>query len=320
MNSPEIYPVINETVTYLKSYNFYIVKQDENVFLIDTGINTEESWQLLLDRLANQQLSLQDIDFILLTHSHVDHIGLVNRIRQEIDIPVYAHPKAFPHLTRDEQFLKMRVNFFDKFYAEMDCRSHGKKRVKDMAEAIEKNKDQAIKGKLNPLVDGDIINGFKVISVPGHASDHLAFYEQDSGYLFSGDNLFSHINSNALIEPDQNGQLIPSLQQYENTLLTLKELHLTKVYPGHGRIIANPYDLIEKRLQYILNKAERIKDEIGDNRLTASQIARQMHGKLYDKFFSFIMSEIVGHLNRLEALGQVTYEMNNGIRYYRVIK
>lgn len=320
MNPFQIYPVINETVTYLKSYNFYIVKHNDSVYLIDAGVNTEESWQLLLSHLADEQLSLQDLDYILLTHSHVDHIGLVNRIRQKIDIPVYTHPRAYPHLKRDEAFLHMRVDFFDKLYAEMDCGSQGKKRVKEMKKAIEKNKDQTIIGELSPLVDGDVINDLQVISAPGHASDHLVFYEPNSGHLFSGDNLFAHINSNALIEPDQNGNLIPSLQQYEETLLKFKELSLTNVYPGHGRIITEPSPLIENRLQYISTKAERIKEKMGDEQLTASQIARQMHGNLYEKLFSFIMSEIAGHLNRLEALGQVSYELHNGVRYYQVIK
>lgn len=320
MSFPKIYPVINETVTNLKSYNFYIINNEKTVFLIDTGINTDESWQLLLNRLEDHQLDLQDIDFILLTHSHVDHIGLINRIRQQIDIPVYAHSKALPHLKRDDDYLQMRINFFHKLYAEMGCGSHGEKRVHEMKQAIENNKDQKIKGEITLINDGDMISGFQVISAPGHADDHVVFYEPLTGVLFSGDNLFAHINSNALIGPDEDGHLLPSLQQYEKTLLKLNQLFITTIYPGHGDMIKAPDKRIEAALRHIFNKAERIIKKLDNKQLTAAEIAEQMYGKLYETLFSFVMSEVIGHLHRLQTLGEVTYEIHNGTRYYRVIE
>lgn len=316
MSFPKIYPVIVKTKTYLKSYNFYIIKEKDTVFLIDASIDTDESWHALNHQLKKQKLCVKDIDFIALTHHHIDHIGLINRIRSEVDVPVYAHPKAFPHLRRDEQFLKMRIDFFKRLYAEMGSKTEGDKRVNKMKEALVKNKDQAIDGSLSALISEDTVGSFQVIDAPGHASDHIAFYEPKLGHLISGDNLFLHMNSNALIEPDKNGQMIQSLQQYEQTLKTFSDLHITTVFPGHGHLIKNPTPLINKRLKHLFKNSERIKNLIIQQRLTATQIAHHMYGDLYEKLFSFVMSEVVGHLYRLEILGQVSYEIKNGVRYY----
>lgn len=319
MGFPKIYPVIVDTKSYLKSYNFYIVQDKDNTFLIDAGIDTDKCWNLLNNELSHLGLSIKDLDFIVLTHHHIDHIGLINRIRSEIDIRVYAHPKAFPHLERDNHFLTMRIDFFKRLYKEMGCEDRGRKRINEMKDALEKNKHQAINGSFLPLMSKQAVGSFQVIDVPGHASDHIAFYEATTGQIVLGDNLFSHMNSNALIEPDENGKIIHSVIQYEQTLNKLNDLFLTTAFPGHGKIIDNPKQLIENRLQHMLNKSERIKKTIINNKLTPAQIARHLYGDLYEKLFYFVMSEVIGHLYRLKSLGEVTYDIKDNVRYYYVL-
>lgn len=316
MSFLNVYPISVYTKTSLKSYNFYIVQDKDTVFLIDAGIDSDESWSLFNHKLDELNLNINDIDFIILTHHHIDHIGLINRIYTKAKIPVYAHPKAFPHLRRDEEMLINRIKFFERLYEEMDCGENGVKRVEVMKDAIEKNKSQAINGSFIPLQDGDHIGRFEVIETPGHSIDHLSFYDRPSQYLFSGDVIFQHMNSNALIEFDNNGKIYPSLQKYEQTLKKLQSLPLTTIYSGHGQIIENPHELIDLRLKTIQTKSERILKCIEHQSMTASRIAKEIYGELYNKMFYFIMSEIIGHLNRLQSLRLIEYVTYQNVRYY----
>ena len=59
---------------------------------------------------------------------------------------------------------------------------------------------------------------FEVVTFPGHAPDQVGFYLREQQILFGGDLLIEHISSNALVEPDQQG----------NRLLTLIEHKLTR--------------------------------------------------------------------------------------------
>lgn len=313
-----IYPVIIETTSTLKSYNFYIVQDGDNTILIDAGVNTDECWREFQAVLAENNLTIEQIDFIVLTHSHVDHIGLINRIMSYVDIPVYAHPKALRHLRRDEALLLKRITFFEHLFKELDCGKNGEKRVKFMREAFEKNKSQTIEAHVIPIKDGDKIGRFEVIDTPGHASDHISLYDPTEKILFSGDNLFSHMNSNALTERDENNELYPSLLMHEATLEKLNNLSLATVYPGHGTIISEPHDVISARLNTIVVKGERIVSKIGENKMTVSELAKAIYGRLYDTMFHFIISEVIGQLGRLQSHGIVDYTIDNGIRYYYV--
>src|SRR5690625_6934990 len=99
-----------------------------------------------------------------------------------------------------------------------------------------------------------MIEVFRLIESPVHAPDHISFLHPYSGIFIGGDHLIQHVSSNALIEPDKHGELIPSLQQYEQSLLKCLNLSLSVVYPGHGEIVREPDKLIKKRLEGLESK------------------------------------------------------------------
>ncbi|MEH7245995.1 MBL fold metallo-hydrolase, partial [Neobacillus niacini] len=118
-NHMEVYPIIVPTTNKLKSINFFLVKQGDSLTLIDAGLNNDNCWNALQMTLKKYDYILSDITGILLTHNHIDHIGLVNRIVSTHSIPVYAHPYAKLVLKRDPHYMNMRVDFFKKLYQEM---------------------------------------------------------------------------------------------------------------------------------------------------------------------------------------------------------
>jgi len=83
--------------------NVYLI-QAEKLTLVDTGPNTDQNWQLLNQALAKHGFSIRDIEQIVLTHHHVDHMGMLHRILQVHPVPVYGHPNCRPWLRREPDF------------------------------------------------------------------------------------------------------------------------------------------------------------------------------------------------------------------------
>ncbi|GAB3789726.1 MBL fold metallo-hydrolase [Virgibacillus kimchii] len=310
----KIHPIMVDVNSTLKSINFYLIETSRSLMLVDAGLPNEKNREALHTVLQENGFSLNDLTEIILTHNHVDHVGLVNGITDKHPIPVYASEEAIPRLKRDRDFLEMRVDFFAQLYREMGCGEEGEKQTAHLKEAIEKNSAQSIKPEIIPI--GKEHEVFKVIEVPGHAPDQIALFDKNERELFSGDLLIEHISSNALIEPDYSGKRLPTVSQHKKSLETIQALHLARVYSGHGKVIEEPDELLKKRLVGIDRKAEKLKKTILDGNVTGSEIAKSYYEKIYHNQFSLVMSEIVGHLDYLEEKQQITKEMINGVWHY----
>ncbi|WP_175638474.1 MBL fold metallo-hydrolase [Metabacillus schmidteae] len=319
MNSNyEIFPVIVPTQSSLRSINFYIVKSEDSLSLIDAGLNNEGCFNALNKQLNEMGCSISDLTDIILTHHHIDHVGLVNRIFTEQQIPVYTHPLSIPRLTRENSFLEMRVEFFSTLYSQMGCGEMGNKQVHYLKESIVKNRDHAITAALTPLEDSKL-HHFDIIHTPGHAPDQIALYHLTNKWLLSGDLLISHISSNALVEPDPYGKRIHTLVEHIDSLMKCRSLQLDLVFPGHGEVIDKPEDLIQKRLDRIEEKAERLKSFINEGFNTGSAIAQHYYKNNYEKQFSLVMSEIIGFLDYLEGKREITKGLVEGVWRYSVL-
>lgn len=313
----EVLPIIVPVPSGLKSINFFLVKSNKSLILIDAGLNNNDCYQALIQGLHVNDLALTDITSIILTHHHIDHIGLVNHITTKHSIPVYVHPKSIPRLKRDDAFLNMRIEFFSSLYEQMGCGEEGKKQIYFLKQAIIKNRADAINADLYPIEIRQL-NDFELLEVPGHAPDQIALLDNSSKWLFSGDLLLNHISSNALVEPDNTGERIFSLIDHMNSLKRCLSLPIDLVFPGHGLIINDPMELVQKRLMSIEDKAARLTTLIREGVSTGSHLAQTYYKDRYQKQFSLVMSEIIGHLDYLEMNGRIHKELKDGIWYYTV--
>src|ERR1041385_6398530 len=77
--------------------NAYLA-EGESLTLIDCGTRTDESYKALVDGLASRGYKIADIQRLLITHHHTDHLGLAERIVAESGAEVWAHPLTVPWL------------------------------------------------------------------------------------------------------------------------------------------------------------------------------------------------------------------------------
>ena len=74
--------------------NWFIVEDGGRVTVVDAGVPS--SWELLQDVLPRLGRSLGDIEAIVLTHAHFDHVGFAERARRHLGVPVYVHENDVP--------------------------------------------------------------------------------------------------------------------------------------------------------------------------------------------------------------------------------
>ncbi len=74
--------------------NWYLVEEDGRLTIVDCGVPT--SWGSFQKALGQIGRQASDVEAIVLTHAHFDHVGFAERARKELGVPVYAHRDEVP--------------------------------------------------------------------------------------------------------------------------------------------------------------------------------------------------------------------------------
>jgi glyoxylase-like metal-dependent hydrolase (beta-lactamase superfamily II) len=74
--------------------NWFILEEDRRLTIVDAGVPT--SWESLQQALRSVGRSAGDVEALVLTHAHFDHVGFAERARAELGIPVYVHENDVP--------------------------------------------------------------------------------------------------------------------------------------------------------------------------------------------------------------------------------
>lgn len=301
----------------LKSINFYLVEKNNSLFLIDAGVNNDRHWEYLETALHSNGYRLSSLTAIILTHHHIDHVGLIHRIGERHDIPIYVHPYAIPILKKDPDFINMNYILFKDLFAKLNCGEFGNKKMEDIYELMVNHPDPAIDLNLKEI-QGNSLFDFEVIDIPGHAPDQVGFYIPEEKTLFLGDLLIDHLASNAFVEPALDGSRVKSLAQHRTSLEKIITLNPKIALSGHSKPIHDPATLAKRRLKAIDNKANSYLTMIENGISTGSELAIKRHPKKYEQMFYTVMRDAFSFLDYLEDEGKVFKEEKNGIWHYRV--
>jgi len=284
--------------------NCYLV-EDDPLTLIDTGPNSGKSLDELEQALAAHGRTIEELELIVLTHQHMDHIGLLEIIARRSGAEVAALYMLGPYLAD----FRENVNADDQF-AQAIMRLHG---IPDEMATVLGAVGVAFRafgsrGQVtHQLHDGEQLTlrdrTLQVLHRPGHSPSDTIFWDEQRKVLIAGDHLLAHISSNPLVSRPLTGDpLAPrpqALISYIDSMLATRELPAELVLTGHGDPITDHVELIDERLRLHRRRAHKILRMLDGGPLTAYEIALQMWGNVAVTQAYLTLSEVLGHLDLL---------------------
>jgi glyoxylase-like metal-dependent hydrolase (beta-lactamase superfamily II) len=301
--------------------NVYLI-EDDPLTLVDSGPNSGTSFDVLergLDALGHR---IADLGRILVTHQHIDHIGLVRILAARSGAEVVGLDLLGPLLERYSE----EADAEDQFATSTMVR-HGVS--EEVASALH-SVSLAYRGwgagaSLDRLLrEGDTLEfagrSFEVYFRPGHSATDTVFLDTSRRLLLGGDHLLSAISSNPLISrPRDGGERRRALIEYIESLRLTREMDIGLVLPGHGDPITDHRELIDRRLALHARRADKIYALIAAEPRSAHQIAQALWGNIALTQAFLTLSEVLGHTDILLADGRVVEEEDGGRVIFRAV-
>jgi glyoxylase-like metal-dependent hydrolase (beta-lactamase superfamily II) len=302
--------------------NCYLVK-DDPLTLVDTGPNSATSLTVLEAALAEHGRRVEDLERIVVTHQHMDHIGLVDILAARSGAEVCALDVLAPWLREYG-----RAMHADDEFAEAVMRRHGIPDELVLAlRAITAGFRAwgAAATVTHPLADGGEL-GFagrtwRVWHRPGHSPSDTVFHDEASGELLGGDHLIAHISSNPLVsrplDGDATSERPRALVEYLASLGATREMTLARVLPGHGDPIDDHVALIDERRRMHERRAAKLLRMLAERPSTAFELAQAMWGNVAVTQAYLTLSEVLGHVDLLVDRGEVVEDEAGGVVRFR---
>mmetsp|Transcript_5364 Transcript_5364/g.6770 ORF Transcript_5364/g.6770 Transcript_5364/m.6770 type:complete len:348 (+) Transcript_5364:207-1250(+) len=252
--------------------------QGTNTYLVGTGAQRilidcgegKPAYINLLQRVLKEEKAT--LAHVLITHHHTDHIAGLKDIR-----------KLFPNAL----IWKLK-----KHTTEVDL----------CGKPYENLENGAIFS-----VDGASL---RVLSTPGHASDHVAFFLQEEHSIFTGDCILG--SGTAVFE---------NLYQYMGSLRVLKreleyeatcadETYKSRLYPGHGEVVDNGVEKISYYIHHRLQRENEVLDMLKKSTTGVISLSELVDEIYKDQNLNWIVKKgaaraISQHLDKLEKEGKV---------------
>jgi glyoxylase-like metal-dependent hydrolase (beta-lactamase superfamily II) len=322
---PEIHQIVLPTPWAVGSVQIYLIDRDP-LTLIDTGVNTSRSFaalELALDRLGH---GIDEIERVILTHYHEDHMGQAEAIRRAApNLEVWAHSAEVESIenwtpSRHENIdglaeLLMEYGVPEQTLAILATQARSRLAKTPLSEAT--RVDRA-------LHSGDPVDfkdfELQVIHSPGHTPGHILLLEPVHGVAFTGDHIMGSAvpyTENYIVpglpdpaDPAARAPRFKGLLAYLGSLRAQRQMPLSTLLPAHGGVLRPPsrylmdarlfYDVRVQRLERGLRNLEAMGQEVTGWQL--SQALYPQAGSGAD--LKTRMLTVIGALDVLEAAGK----------------
>ena len=209
--------------------NWYLLEEAGRVTIVDAGC---PAYRPQLERaLGEIGRSIDDVEAIVLTHAHIDHIGFAQALQDERGTPVYAHEGELAQATTGKA-PKTEASFIPAMFRHRRARQivfhmlrNGAARPPRVARVETFSADAEL----------DVPGRPRAIFTPGHSPGHCALYVAGEGAAFVGDALsgWSTITGEQgpILPPAEFSQ---SMARARASLESIERLDAQTLYFGHG--------------------------------------------------------------------------------------
>jgi glyoxylase-like metal-dependent hydrolase (beta-lactamase superfamily II) len=298
--------------------------EDKPLTLIDTGPNSGKALDELQSQLAERGHSIDDIELVIVTHQHIDHLGLVEIVVQRSGAEVAALGIASERLANFDEDAEAE----DRFAVELMLRNG----IPEEVTAALRSVSRSFRGwgshvtVTKPLADGQTLpfadRMLRAIHRPGHSPSDTVFWDEERKILIAADHLIAHISSNPLISRPLDGseKRPQALVTYIDSMRRTREMPAEIVLSGHGEPITDHVALIDDRITKHDRRKEKIYKLIAEQPRNAYELAQAIWGNVAVTQAFLTLSEVIGHADLLVNEGLVQEIDSSDIIYYEAVE
>lgn len=224
--------------------SFQAVKLNVHCFEVD-GVLIDTGSASLLEQFKPFFNQL-DIDQIVLTHYHEDHSGGAHYLQTNYKVPIYMS---------DVRRLECAKKADYPLYRKLFWGNRAPFEAQKIAERFSSRNAN-----------------WTVIETPGHTNDHLAFLNEQTGQLFTGD-LFVTPKTKVVLREESVPQIISSI---ERVLM----MDFGEMFCNHAGYVADGKAALRVKLEYLKELSQKI-ERMNEEGLTISEITAQLFEKKY---------------------------------------
>ena len=192
--------------------NSYLILGEKTI-LIDTGMRAP----VLLENIKNAAVKAEEIDLIVNTHCHFDHIRSNKYLKKAFpNAKLAAHAEDEPYIsTANPEYTASRFIAGNLEAAKVDI----------------------------SLKEGDKLGEYEIVHTPGHTQGSICLLNRGAGILITGDTIFAKGFTGRTDLPGG------SVEQMKASLKKLEKFRLEKILPGHEQpVLKDANQNIEKAL------------------------------------------------------------------------
>ena len=261
-----IYLIDNLVYSMPRSGSVYLINEEKKA-LVEVG--PPSSVDSVLNGIRAAGVEPEDIDYIVVTHIHLDHSGGAGVLLTHMPkAKVVAHHLDIRHLVNPQRLINsMRKVQGDGFWAKVG-----------QVVAVPSPRVQAVHG-------GDTIElgsqqTLRIIDAPGHSPNHICIFETRNGGVFSGEAAGSLMADGKIILPVNTPPAF-DLEQYVATIDRLMKLNPSMLYYSHFGVTSAVQDNLEQAREKALIWDDIVTAALREN--AAQSIVERMADRFRDE-------------------------------------
>lgn len=285
--------------------------------LVDAGMPGPDNEEALQSQLAAAGYGMDDIVNLLITHPHLDHVGLAPELREAGNPTIYAPDTYREIATRPRSRIEERIRREARHAGiSTDHVDRVVSRALDRHDQIRRCLPPDIVDVWVAGEDRFDVAGrtFEAVFTPGHQRDHLCFETVlgDDRVAFSGDmgiRPFRAAAVHANFDPAQR----EAVTAYYQALDRLDDRSVDRVYPGHGPV-HEAFDAAVAEARKGLDRlCQRTREAVRPDGTHAIHAAMARTEEFTDGPY---IPEAIGALGHLAHEGHLEASIREGVRYY----
>jgi glyoxylase-like metal-dependent hydrolase (beta-lactamase superfamily II) len=290
--------VVRQFTRTFPTSNVWVLQDGREAALIDAGFGDE---QCIEERRRFFERELPGLDFkhILITHHHFDHSSGARRLRDILRAETAINPI-------DEVILHTPSESNEDLPDE-----------RDISERARVWREEALNAPIDrTLADGECVRvgglTVRAVHTPGHTAGHNCYFVEETGVLFTGDNVLG-VGTSA-IGPPPHGDL----QAYLDSLLRMRELESGLFAPGHGPVVRATDAKIKELLDHRAFRDKQILDLVERGYEYDRQLRRALYPELPKGLRRAAHGQVRSHLAKMVGQGLVAVEELDGGKSWKV--